>query len=845
MAEKKAGIGTTLKGKIASTGLAKGTIVSAIITCFNRLLFFVIAPVIFINFFISAASGSPSPEAPAFVAAMQQLRLYVIAVGVPLSLVAGLWAYHLRHTKARLYFGVIGSLLLVVYGYMLFLSGPFAEALGALGWRFPPLIAFGIVAYRAARTALRFVRDYEFFNEQAKKKVAKQENIAPFKPTLGKGEFTLKIGKLTPAASSAEKYIKSTITRPAFWLLFIVWFLSIFGFGNVSPENKFLDVLAGMAALFLLVGIPLTVLAFFKGFYPKGSMSRGLCDLVNSILFILLIYWIFVASGLPKFITDNGLIIPIYPIILAITIWALLDVLRVGAEYRDERRNWLKSVGYEVPPKKRRYFQIQPESKWYDFNPSIGKFSRGIEDAKKEVFRFVTIPEILILITIGGLRSAQATGLIFSILQVWTISVLGAGLLIAFIAFWRGYFPPGTYSRLILGLLMVPALIMYLLGLSLGGNLSPALKEIGIVLYVDGIQVLLVILVLFVAFMQLAEFGDYRRSWKIAVGKKVKPYKPIKKMSRVQEFRIRFASKHDGAVWARKGVVRYVFYTSIFIIILITMIDSAVFVTIGLQLGYLSQALNSVFISLILIAIPLAACRALYGFYPGGSTSKLLSGYLMGVAGAAYTYSAFRGGSIMMVSQGEYVAAGFAINFRFIVVLFLIGWILWGVLVTMEYLGYRKQWVANDYRPVETAEAEERAALEKLINKEERRNTKLSEAEKKRAARRAKRRGTTVQAEEEREVAAKEAGVKIQESDQAVAAEEARLDAKAEEEEEDEPEELDSDVEAELKEEIGHSALEETKRQSEAQAQSASEGKAKTSAEQAPPPQKPPEGDGQ
>ena len=835
MAKKKSGFVATIRQDIKESGLAKGTLSTAIITFITRLLFFVIIPVIFINFFISAAQGNQSPDVPAFVAAMQQLRLIIIAFGTVLSIVAGLWDYHLRHSRARLYFGIIGSVLLAVYAFAVLLTGPFSDALAALGWRFPLWIAFGIVAYRATRNALKFLRDYEFFSERAKKKQAKEEKIAPIKPTLGRGEFTFKIGSNTSAASSAEKYIKSMITPIPFWLLFIIWFLSVLGFGTTDIENSFLNVLEAMAGLFLLVGIPLTVLVWFKGFYPKGTQSRMIFDLAKSILFILLIYWIFVASGLPKLITDNGIALSVYPLILAILIWAFVDVLSVGAEYRDERRKWLKSVGYEVPPKKKKRFQIPPQSKFYDFNPSIGSFYRGTMDAKREVFRFVTIPEILILLVIGLIRSAGGTGAVYEIMRSWSVGLLVAGLIIAFFAFWRGYFPPGTYSRLLMGMLVALGMVFYLRQIGLGGHLTDALKQVDVILYIYGVQVLAVIIILFVVTLQFAEFGDTRRSWRIAVGKKVKPYKPIKKMTRIQEFRIRFASKHEGAVWMRKGIVRYVFYTSIFIIILITLIWSLAYVAIGYDLTPLANNLDAIFASLILIAIPLAACRALYGFYPGGSTSKLLCGFLMGLAGAAYTWTAFRGGNIMMVGAGENVTAGFSITFQFIIYLFFVGWFIWGLLVLAEYFGYRKAWVANDYKPVETTEEEERLKLEKIINREERRSTKLTEREKKRAARRARRRGTTVQEEEEREVAAKEAGVKIEEVPE-VAAAETSLEAKEgaeeeEEEEEDEPDEPDAEVEAELKEEIGQRDMEASKQRSEAAAETA----AKPAEEKQPP----------
>jgi hypothetical protein len=822
MAKEKRKLGASLNQGVKSTGLARGTIMNAVITGITRLLFFVILPAGILSVFISVAQTDLSPSAPLFISAATELQNYIMIIGVPIAIVAGLWEYHLRYTKARLFFGLLGSALLVVYGAALLLTTPMKDAQTALGWIFPIWIAFGLVCYKATRNSLRFLRDYSFFKERAKK-AAKSKDEAPFKPKLGRGEFTTKIGTVSLGASNAEKFIKSTITVLPFWLTLIVFILSVFGFGDTENSDKFLRVLVAMGGLFLLLGIPMTVLAFFVGFYPKGTISRTLCDLFNSILFILLIYWLFIASGLPDIITDSGLIISLTPLILAILIWAVIDIIRVGAEYRDERRNWKKSVGYDVPSKKKKYFQIKPESKWYDFSPSIGKFSRGAVDAKKEVLRWVTIPEIIILLAIGGMRSAGTTGTFYSIMQTWSESILIFGLLIALVAFLRGYFPPGTFSRLLFGLLLVPSLLLYVRGLELGGTLDDALKQVGLILPMPEINLLILIFIFFVGVMQFGEFGDSRRSWRIAVGKKVKPIKPIKKMSRLQEFRIRFGSKHQGIVWMRKGIVRYVYYTSIFIIVLITIVDSLIYASVGVDLQALSNGLNGIFYTLIVIAIPLAAFRAFYGFYHAGSTSKLVFGLLVAVAGANYTYNAFKGGKIAMGGEWGNVAAGISIDFFFIVALFFIGWTIWCLIVLVEHISYRKEWIRNEYRPVEDAEVQERLKFERLVSKEDRRLTKLDARAKKRAAKRAKRKGTTIEEEEDREVAAKEADVKIADVDEEEAAEEDKEDAPG----------VKDEVEEELEVEMGAKELEEDK------AAVVEEQKA---AETKPPEEKPPSG---
>ena len=70
------------------------------------------------------------------------------------------------------------------------------------------------------------------------------------------------------------------------------------------------------------------------------------------------------------------------------------------------------------------------------------------------------------------------------------------------------------------------------------------------------------------------------------------------------------------------------------------------------------------------------------------------------------------------------MSAGLSIDFTFIVNAFLIGWALYALTVFVEYLLYRKEWIANDYRPVASKEVEALRKEQKLIEKEERRAKK-------------------------------------------------------------------------------------------------------------------------
>jgi hypothetical protein len=728
VAERDGGAKGKIMQKAASAEVGKGSIGSGIVAFATRIVLFVILPSLVIELLCSVARRSSSGGAPAFASALQQLPPELAAVGIPLAILAGIWGYHLRRTPARLFFGLLMAFVLALYSAVLFLSGPFGAAVDALGWFFPPALAFGVGAYMSARVALRSFREYHLFGGSG---AATGDAKERHRPALGWGEFDLRAGSIAPGAAEAMRCIAKTINAPVLALLFFMGLLSALTFGQTDAETFFLQVLAGMAGIFLLVGVPLTTMAFLKGYYPRGSRPRTVFDLASSLLLILMIFWLFVWSGLQEFFLAEGLEIPVDVIALSVAIWAFVDVLRVGAEYYEERGEWLRRNGYEAPPRERRYLGFPPGSMLYDFNLALGKLSRGLKGARKDVLRFVTLPEILILLAIGMLKSLQEAALIIDILKAWALSVMLFGLLVAFVAFWRAYYPPGSWSRLAMGLLLMPMMGLYILALGLGGEFNEDMKQMGVFLYMPGIQMLLAILVIFVGFRQVAEFGDHHHSWLVACGKKARPIKPIAAMSRIQEFRPRFGSRHNGAVWAGKGMVRYVFYTSFVIIFIITLIDSAVFARVGLDLSPLANGLSQAFLGLILIAIPLAAFRALYGFYPSGSTSKLAAGYLMGATGASYTFTAFHGGSIMLASKGPSLSAGLYIDFGFVVVLFSIGWIIWGVFVTIEYLGYRKAWVANGY--AYPADVDEQLKLQKMFQKEERRAEKLEERESRRA----------------------------------------------------------------------------------------------------------------
>jgi hypothetical protein len=702
----------SFRGRMNGLGLAQGTVTDALIVAMVRAIMFILFPTLLVSLFLLGAGTEQ------VITGLEEVRHNAVIAGAAVVLISFAWAYHLQTTKARLMFGLTGAVLIVVYGYAVFLTGGFDQAMDGYNWAIPGLLMFGVACYYAMGSAFRFIRDYEFFRKAFQRA---KGNAEVKKLTPGMGEFALWLGSNSSAASVAGKFIGKVIIRWSLILLLITWILSLLGLDLTAEGSSYLQILNNMVGIILLLGIPMTALAWFKGFYPKGTISRTVFDVAHSIAFVLLIILVFALSSLPEAAKATGTNFPLLPIVTALGAWAVIDVLRAIGEYGDERRTWKVRQGYEVKSKKHRW-HVDHESRLYELSPGIGKISRGLVMAQRTFFVSVTLMEIFIILALGAARAAGIhTGPIYEAMTGIVVTVLIYGTLLTLISFGKGFYPAGSLGRLLIGLLWVPGLYLYMFSTFLTSTVEEACVKAGLIIPFNLVVTLVIVSILFVGLLQFAEYLDARRAWLTSVGKKVRPFKPIKKMSWLQEFRFRFGSTFEGTRWARKGMVRYLYYTTIILIVILTVIESTSFVVAGLDLHKLDTNLRQTYIAIILLAIPLATARAAYGFYPSGSVSKLTFGLVMCLVGAAYTYFGLQGGHLIRGGELENVQAGLIVDFSFIVYAFLIGWGILSLKMLVEFRSYRKEWIANDYRPVTSAEMQAEIKQRKLLEREEQR----------------------------------------------------------------------------------------------------------------------------
>lgn len=70
---------------------------------------------------------------------------------------------------------------------------------------------------------------------------------------------------------------------------------------DVQEVDSALSKLDDVSSLLIMLGVPMAALAFFKGFYPKGSFSRFLPSV---IMVLISLYWIWTVGLGGKFVFD-------------------------------------------------------------------------------------------------------------------------------------------------------------------------------------------------------------------------------------------------------------------------------------------------------------------------------------------------------------------------------------------------------------------------------------------------------------------------------------------------------------------------------------------------------------
>lgn len=151
-------------------------------------------------------------------------------------------------------------------------------------------------------------------------------------------EFSLKNGKPGKGVVSAVLAAAKYILVPMLILTALTTVLSQIEGASVITDQIDLE---RVKVFVLVLGIPITVLSFFRGFYPKGTRSRCLFGVSAAALACVWIWMVLMGGNLSLEMEEVGFSLSYVGIVLLFILAAALGGLYYVVEMRSYRQAWL------------------------------------------------------------------------------------------------------------------------------------------------------------------------------------------------------------------------------------------------------------------------------------------------------------------------------------------------------------------------------------------------------------------------------------------------------------------------------------------------------------------------
>ena len=463
-----------------------------------------------------------------------------------------------------------------------------------------------------------------------------------------KAEFSLRIGSLVKAQKSMTSGYLLMVLTPTVLVLAII---SLLGVPDTYGANSLIGSMNYMLAIIAMMGIPIMVVSWANGLYPKGSYGRFVSSLIFATLlgvwFVLLLY----VSDLRNALADFGITLQLERVFIIVCLIAIFFFGRAIFELIDERKLWRKSIGANV-----KIAPLNLKSMFLDFSLRIGKFQRGNSSALKTYVKFLVFPTIELVIIDWALEDLNlaANDVIEASVGTMFGTVLMFGIVMVIIRFVRGFYPSGSLGRVIFGLMGIPILFLFAWEILLGSGLQEALGQNHFIIDMSALILPVLIYILFITVFEMSELVTNRRRWHKKIGIQVEPYVPEKKYYFLHDFRPRYASFVAGAKKGQSVLSKYIFQRIVIVIILGAVIVSIVqyindqlggsetlsdiFGPILSSLSNLADVLYNMVAVLLVIAIATTALVCLQGSYRKGSFARLVLSGMVSLLSALWSY---------------------------------------------------------------------------------------------------------------------------------------------------------------------------------------------------------------
>jgi hypothetical protein len=165
-----------------------------------------------------------------------------------------------------------------------------------------------------------------------------------------------------------------------------------------------------------------------------------------------------------------------------------------------------------------------------EFSLDEGSVGSGVLAGVAGCFKYLVIPLLLalglssLLAMVDGQNISEQLGL-----DRIMIFIVGLGMAITVLCFFRGYYPRGSFSRLAFGLGEVAMVCLWIWMVTNQGGMTVQLDEFGATLNYTGLVLLFVLGALLKGVYFVVEMFSYRQKWlkerkpRVVIGSKIVP----------------------------------------------------------------------------------------------------------------------------------------------------------------------------------------------------------------------------------------------------------------------------------------------------------------------------------
>jgi hypothetical protein len=160
-----------------------------------------------------------------------------------------------------------------------------------------------------------------------------------------------------------------------------------------------------------------------------------------------------------------------------------------------------------------------------DFALENGKVSKGIISAVLAAVKYLVIPVLIISIILAMLGDFAEGYLPLEEFETIRLSLIVFALPVIALAFFVGFYPKGSYSRMTFGIIYVASICLWLWLAAQGGKIDASIEFVGLALDFTGLLLLFMFAASLKSLFYVAEAPSYREDFlkKKELGQEVQP----------------------------------------------------------------------------------------------------------------------------------------------------------------------------------------------------------------------------------------------------------------------------------------------------------------------------------